>query len=116
MEVTRVVGREIWTNNCDWPGAPWSAGDLRVAIAGQDYMISNGPLEYNPNTGHLPDGSGVQKHSAGPLYPCVIAMRDGRLGGKYDYGVLSPRNQEPLWLSNHEAAVQLAVIIKEDLS
>lgn len=110
--------------------ARWHYTNLRAAIAGQDYPLpdrmdlddspltdfNNGPLGYAPNTGHLPDGSGVQKHGAVPLYPVVIAMRDGKLGGKYDYGVLSPRNQEPLWLSNHDAAVQLAVIIKKDLT
>ena len=123
FEITKVYGMFVDIDRpvrtvCDedLDQYKYHADHFRAAIAGQDYPINNGPLEYNPNTGHLPDGSGVQKHSAGPLYPCVIAMRDGRLGGKYDYGVLSPRNQEPLWLSNHEAAVQLALIIKEDLS
>lgn len=102
----------------DYTGG-WDSSKFRAAIAGQDYPLSVtravGPLEYAPNIGHHPDGSGVQQHSAGPLYPCVIAMRDGKLGGKYDYGVMSPRNSEPLWLSNHEAAVELALIIKKDL-
>lgn len=26
--------------------------------------------------GHLPDGSSVQRHSAGPLYPAVIGVRE----------------------------------------
>lgn len=68
-------------------------------------------------TGHLPDGSSVQKHRAGPIYPCVIRLRDQRLGGGtlFDYGVTSPRNQEPLWLSTLEAATALANIINKDL-
>lgn len=95
----------------------YDADRFRAAIAGQDYPalppVSAGVAHY---AGHLPDGSSVQKHSAGPLYPCVIAMRDGILGGKYDYGVISPRNQEPLWLSTHEAAMLVAETIKKDLT
>lgn len=66
--------------------------------------------------GHLPDGSSVQKHSAGPLYPCVLIFRDARLGReKYDVGVVTPRNQEPLWFSTFDAAVEVAQAIKKDL-
>lgn len=91
----------------------WDAARFRAAIAGRDYPVC---IQPEANSGHLSDGSSVQKHSAGPLYPCVIAMRDGILGGKYDYGVISPRNQEPLWLSTHETAVSVAETIKKDLT
>lgn len=89
----------------------WHVENLRAAIAGIDYPVH----QPETNSGHLPDGSSVQKHSAGPLYPCVLVIRDGKLGGAYDYGVISPRNQEPLWLSNPEAATAVANIIKKDL-
>lgn len=103
----------------------WDAARFRAAIAGQDYPAplpvfpaerANGAADQAHYAGHLPDGSSVQKHSAGPLYPCVLVLRDGTLGGKYDHGVISPRNQEPLWFSNHEAAVFVAEIIKKDLT
>ena len=91
----------------------WFHGNVRAAIKGVDYDTHP---EIQANTGHLPDGSSVQKHSAGPLYPCVLVMRDGLLGQKYDVGVISPRNQEPLWFSTHDAAVAVAELIKKDLS
>jgi hypothetical protein len=78
-------------------------------------QYNDGVIE--PNSGHLPDGSSVQKHSAGPLYPCVLILRDKRLHGpgKYDVGVLSPRNQDPLWCSSFDAATLVAAAIKADL-
>lgn len=101
----------------DGGNCSYDADKFRAAIAGRDYQalppVSAGVSHY---AGHLPDGSSVQKHSAGPLYPCVLVLRDGTLGGKYDHGVISPRNQEPLWFSNHEAAVSVAEILKKDLT
>lgn len=67
--------------------------------------------------GHLPDGSSVQAHSAGPLYPVVLVWRDKKLGGtgKYDVGIISPRNDQPIWMSSFEAAVEVASLIKENI-
>jgi hypothetical protein len=44
-------------------------------------------------------------------------LRDKRLHGegKYDVGVISPRNPEPIWCSSTDAAVAVAVAIKADL-
>lgn len=112
-------------------GTRWHYENLRAAIAGQDYPLSK-PDGFDAfitaNSGHLPDGSSVQKHSAGPLYPCVLTFRDARLNGrvwnedlkahvkaKYDVGVISPRNPEPLWFSTFDRAVGVATAIKEDL-
>lgn len=121
-KVALAGGTKGWLHDVD---------NLRAAIAGQDYpapsKVGNGPLEYAPNSGHLSDGSSVQKHSAGALYPCVLVWRDAKLGGmvyddfgalvpaKYDVGVISPRNPEPLWFSNFDRAVSVAATIKEDL-
>lgn len=119
----------------------WHHDNLRAAIAGQDYPLpaatTKDPLAGavarvctppEANSGHLPDGSSVQKHSAGPLYPCVLTFRDARLNGrvwnedlkahvkaKYDVGIISPRNYEPLWFSTFDRAVSVATAIKEDL-
>lgn len=30
--------------------------------------------------GHMPDGSSIQRHSAGPFYPYIIGMQDHELG------------------------------------
>lgn len=103
--------------------------DYRAAIAGQDYPLPVDGFDafITANSGHLSDGSSVQKHSAGALYPCVLVWRDAKLGGmvyddfgalvpaKYDVGVISPRNPEPLWFSNFDRAVSVAATIKEDL-
>lgn len=93
--------------------------DYRAAIAGQDYPLSKPDgldAFITANSGHLSDGSSVQKHSAGALYPCVLVWRDAKLGtAKYDVGVISPRNPEPLWFSNFDRAASVAATIKEDL-
>lgn len=117
--VARITGKGCVLEGASY-GYTHQHYNLRAAIAGQDYpappKVDNGPLEYAPNTGHLPDGSSVQKHSAGALYPCVLVWRDAKLdGGKYDVGVISPRNPEPLWFSTFDRAVSVAATIKEDL-
>lgn len=93
--------------------------DYRAAIAGQDYPLPKPDgldAFITANSGHLPDGSSVQKHSAGALYPCVLVWRDAKLStAKYDVGVISPRNPEPLWFSTFDRAVSVATAIKEDL-
>jgi len=96
--------------------AAWDVNAFRVAIAGVDYAAT--PAQPEANTGHLPDGSSVQKHSAGPIYPCVIVLRDKRLKGLklFDYGLISPRNQHPIWFSTLEAAHAVADIINKDIA
>ncbi len=39
--------------------------------------------------GHMADGSSVQKHSAGPLYPYVVQVRDAADGG-YIWEIIGP--------------------------
>lgn len=96
---------------------PWHIDNLRAAIAGQDYDVPVTEVNQT-NTGHLPDGSSVQKHSAGPIYPCVITLRDARLKGTtlFDYGLTSPRNRDHIWFSTLEAAHAVADIIKKDIA
>lgn len=40
--------------------------------------------------GHLPDGSSVQRHSAGPLYPAVIGVRERNYGADRKWFVIYP--------------------------
>jgi len=48
--------------------------------------------------GHLPDGSSVQKHSAGGAYPYVLVLRDSqRPGAKFDWGLIGPGIDKTLW-------------------
>lgn len=54
--------------------------------------------------GHVGDGSSVQKHSAGPLYPCVLFAQETPQGLKW--GVITPQCQEGKLIgSEHEALV-----------
>ena len=67
--------------------------------------------------GHHPDGSSIQNHSAGPLYPYVLIWRDKKGGpdanGKYDVGVMGPRITGTMWCPSLDDAVKIAEIIKE---
>jgi hypothetical protein len=56
--------------------------------------------------GHLPDGSSVQKHSAGGLYPYVLMARETPTG--LMWGFMTPKGAEILVGTQdkaHEAAV-----------
>lgn len=56
-------------------------------------------------SGHLPDGSSVQKHSAGGLYPAVLVWRDSKAPDrKYDVGLLLPGHSE-IWFKTSDDAV-----------
>lgn len=56
--------------------------------------------------GHLSDGSSVQRHSAGPIYPCVIFARQTDDG--LTYGVITPSNQDGVLCGAYDSAVDLA--------
>ena len=100
----------------------WYSGNFRAAIAGQDYDVPRPPNGHECAArylGHLPDGSSVQAHSAGGLYPVVLTYRDKAGGpnadGKYDVGVISPKNQDPIWFKSSDAAIAVAEAIKANL-
>ena len=59
--------------------------------------------------GHLPDGSSVQKHSAGGLYPYVIFAKDTPSGLRY--GVPCPSAYESE-LCTYSKAVGIALWYK----
>lgn len=93
------------------------ADKFRAAVAGQDYDVPTQRTDVYQ--GHLPDGSSVQAHSAGGLYPVVLTYRDKAGGpnadGKYDVGVISPKNQDPIWFKSSDAAIAVAEAIKANL-
>lgn len=95
----------------------WWSRHFRAAIAGQDYDVPT--KRDDVYQGHLPDGSSVQAHSAGGLYPVVLTYRDKAGGpnadGKYDVGVISPKNQDPIWFKSSDAAIAVAEAIKANL-
>lgn len=48
--------------------------------------------------GHHPDGSSIQKHSAGGAYPYVLVLRDSqREDSLFDWGLVGGRFLEPMW-------------------
>lgn len=95
----------------------WWGHNFRAAIAGRDYDVP--AKRSDVYQGHLPDGSSVQAHSAGGLYPVVLVYRDKAGGpnadGKYDVGVISPKNQDPIWFKSSDAAIAVAEAIKANL-
>lgn len=50
--------------------------------------------------GHLADGSSVQKHSAGGMYPCVLFVRYGM------YGIITPTDQNGKLYDSYDLAVK----------
>jgi hypothetical protein len=50
--------------------------------------------------GHLSDGSSVQKHSAGGMYPAVMYFQHGR------YGIITPDNQTGTLYDSYGAAIE----------
>lgn len=126
-EVSRVTAHYCWIQG-DINGLMHSPSNLRAAIAGVDYPATkrddNLPLsnasaycEAAANSGHLSDGSSIQKHSAGGLYPVVIWHRDKKLPGvgKYDVGLTWPDQAEPVWFRDYDTAINVAEAIKESL-
>jgi hypothetical protein len=61
--------------------------------------------------GHMNDGSSVQKHSAGGLYPYIIFAKDTSNGLRY--GVMCPNSHES-GLYEYDLAVELAEKFKVD--
>lgn len=59
--------------------------------------------------GHMPDGSSVQRHSAGPLYPCVIYAQ--QRGDALAYGVISPENQVGELIGSYDQACTYAAVL-----
>lgn len=58
--------------------------------------------------GHLNDGSSVQKHSAGPLYPLVVYAQDTARGLRY--GLITP-GESGFLVGSYDRAVGLAIRI-----
>lgn len=73
------------------------------------------PAQLQPS-GHMPDGSGIQRHSAGGHYPYVLVYRDKKQYcdefGRYDVGVIGPQNQTPLWFKSLNHAVRVIESMK----
>jgi hypothetical protein len=59
--------------------------------------------------GHLNDGSSVQAHSAGPLYPFVLFAK--QCGDALRWGVITPAGQEPIF-GSYDAAAGIAQRMK----
>lgn len=65
-----------------------------------------GPNIFDRYDGHLSDGSSVQKHSAGPLYPCVIYQQETPDGLKS--GIITPGCQTGQLIGTYTEAVEAA--------
>ena len=57
--------------------------------------------------GHLNDGSSIQKHSAGGIYPCIVYSQETPEGRKF--GLITPDNQEGELFFSYDHAVRMAI-------
>lgn len=105
-----VVGRTIKGLTLEKYGPGHEPSNFRVV---RQQVPATGEPVY---AGHHPDGSSIQNHSAGPLYPYVLIWRDKKGGpdanGKYDVGVMGPRITGTMWCPSLDDAVKIAEIIK----
>ena len=56
--------------------------------------------------GHLNDGSSVQKHSVGNLYPCVLFKKYGM------FGIITPSDQNGKLYDSYDLAVAAGLLWK----
>lgn len=56
--------------------------------------------------GHLADGSSVQKHSVGSLYPCVLFKKYGM------FGIITPSDQHGKLYDSYDLAVKAGLAWK----
>ena len=67
------------------------------------------PAPADAYQGHLPDGSSVQRHSAGSFYPYVLALRDSQdPSRRYDWGLMGPDINGVIWMRSSESWERLA--------
>jgi len=57
--------------------------------------------------GHLNDGSSIQKHSVGGIYPCVLFAQETPVG--LQYGIITPKDQKGSLYGSYDAAVNAAL-------
>jgi len=57
--------------------------------------------------GHLNDGSSIQKHSAGGLYPAILYVQHDK------YGVITPNDQQGTLIGTYDEALAVAIKWKE---
>ena len=56
--------------------------------------------------GHMPDGSSVQRHSAGGLYPIVLFAKETTCGRLW--GVITPKRQDGYLVGSYDDTVAYA--------
>lgn len=60
--------------------------------------------------GHMPDGSSIQRHSAGGLYPYVVYAQ--QCGNAMRWGYIAPGRQPVLVADSYSAACDAALAAK----
>jgi len=61
--------------------------------------------------GHHSDGSSIQKHSAGGIYPCIVYAQETATG--LQYGLITPFDQIGIIYGTYDNAVSAACKIKQ---
>lgn len=62
--------------------------------------------------GHLNDGSSIQKHSVGGMYPCIVYAQETCHGLKY--GLITPDNQDGSFYDSYDKAVAAGILWIQD--
>lgn len=98
------------------PGTEWLTG-LRIKLHRSTMWteVPEGTLGASKTSadayqGHLEDGSSVQKHSAGGIYPYVIFAQETADG--IEYGVIGPKKPNGVLVGAYHRAVEYAVNLK----
>lgn len=107
-------------NTHPYPGVRWLAGQ-ELRLSGRDYWEITPTAPVVPAQpaiktvadtyqGHASDGSSVQKHSCGGLYPYVIFAQESING--IAYGVIGPKKPHGILVGTYPSAVAHAVKLK----
>ena len=105
----KATGLAIWENVDAQAAIKTVAPDTSWL---KDYVPGAPPsIKVDAYQGHASDGSSVQKHSCGGLYPYVIFAQETIEGLRY--GVVGPGKPNGILVGSYEQAVSFAVALKE---
>jgi hypothetical protein len=108
----RVIskGNRVPANTRPYPNIVIKQGRQIKEIGLPVWESSRAP-SWDAYQGHASDGSSVQKHSCGGLYPHVIFAQETIEGLRY--GVVGPGKPNGILVGSYEQAVSFAVALKE---
>lgn len=113
---TQLIAHARLPTRLPFPGEEWMTGmRLKRTRSTMWKEVPEGTLGASKTPadayqGHLEDGSSVQKHSAGGIYPYVIFAQETPTG--IAYGVIGPKKPNGVLVGAYHRAVEYAVNLK----